>query len=184
MFLFNSVMLRFQPLISRGVTLCMFAYQFSKQNLAFYLCNHLIGVKTLGFWKTHLPTPAPLNITKRSSKYSPGSTNTAIENPPCSWHLPGKMRIFPDYLSLPEYIWTNLPWTHPRQSHGHSLWQHSFDRDIPSSGGISPTPCDDNGMRPILTSLRCIGAIRVGAMFSGKCWAEGKNRGHPCLFFC
>lgn len=67
------------------------------------------------------------------------------------------MWIFPGYISLPEDIWTNLPWTHPRQSHGHSLWQHSFDRDIPSSGGISPTPCDDNGIRPILTSLRWIG---------------------------
>ena len=98
------------------------------------------------------------------------------------------MRIFPDYLSLPEdVLWTSLPWTHPRQSHGHSLWQHSFDRDIPSSGGISPTPCDDNGMRPILTRLRWIGdPSELVPRSLGKFWGWRKKpeRHSCCCFFC
>lgn len=50
----------------------------------------------------------------------------------------------------------NSPLCFPSESPccGHSLWQQSFDRAMPSSGGISPTPCDDRGMRPILRMAR------------------------------
>ena len=83
--------------------------------------------------------------------------HSRLENPPFWWWLTRKDEIFHGDLLVHRSStltkptkWINLT-SFCVRSHGHSLWQHSFDRDIPSSGGISPTPCDDNGIRPILT---------------------------------
>lgn len=139
-------------------------------------------MKTSGFWKTHLPTPTPLNITKRSSKYSPGSTNTAIENPPCSWHLPGKMVIFPGYISLPEDIWTNLPWTNSRKVTDIRFDSTPLTETYPHQEGYHPLHVMTTVWGPSWQGSGGLGTSELVPCSQGNFGAEGKNRSHPCCF--